>query len=97
MKGTLYGVGVGPGDPELMTLKTARLIRENKIIAVPGADPQDTVAYKIAVQAVPEALRKRTSSHLYAYDPRSGRTGTKSCKKNRHWNIIWNREIILFF
>ena len=58
MKGTLYGVGVGPGDPELMTLKAARLIRENKIIAVPGADPQDTVAYKIAVQAVPELSEK---------------------------------------
>lgn len=58
MKGTLYGVGVGPGDPELMTLKAVRLIRENKIIAVPGADPRETVAYKIAVQAVPELAEK---------------------------------------
>lgn len=58
MKGTLYGVGVGPGDPELMTLKAVRLIRENKIIAVPGAEPKDTVAYKIAVQAVPELAEK---------------------------------------
>lgn len=59
MKGTLYGVGVGPGDPELMTLKAVRLIRENKIIAVPGADPKETVAYKIAVQAVPELAEKK--------------------------------------
>ena len=58
MKGTLYGVGVGPGDPELMTLKAARMIRENEIIAVPGADVKDTVAYKIAVQAVPELADK---------------------------------------
>ena len=58
MKGTLYGVGVGPGDPELMTLKAVRLIRENNIIAVPGADPKETVAYKIAVQAVPELAKK---------------------------------------
>ena len=58
MKGTLYGVGVGPGDPELMTLKAVRLIRENMTIAVPGADPKETVAYKIAVQAVPELAEK---------------------------------------
>ena len=33
MRGILYGVGVGPGDPELMTLKAVRLIKENDIIA----------------------------------------------------------------
>lgn len=54
MKGILYGVGVGPGDPELMTLKAVRLIKENPVIAVPGADVRETVAYQIAVQAVPE-------------------------------------------
>lgn len=41
-----------------MTLKAVRLIRENMIIAVPGADPKETVAYKIAVQAVPELAEK---------------------------------------
>ena len=34
MSGILYGVGVGPGDPELMTLKAVRLIRENEVIAL---------------------------------------------------------------
>ena len=36
MRGILYGVGVGPGDPELMTLKAVRLIKENDIISVRG-------------------------------------------------------------
>lgn len=58
MTGVLYGVGVGPGDPELMTLKAVRLIRENEIIAIPGTIPQESVAYKIAVQAVPELAEK---------------------------------------
>ena len=58
MSGILYGVGVGPGDPELMTLKAVRLIRENEVIALPGSEAKDTVAYKIAVQAVPELEHK---------------------------------------
>ena len=58
MKGVAYGVGVGPGDPELMTLKACRLIRENEVFAVPGKDPKESVAYKIAVQAVPELAEK---------------------------------------
>ncbi len=31
--GTLFGVGLGPGDPELVTVKAARLIGEAKIVA----------------------------------------------------------------
>ena len=58
MKGVAYGVGVGPGDPELMTLKACRLIRETRVIAVPGQDPMKAVAYQIAVQAVPELADK---------------------------------------
>ena len=57
-KGIAYGVGVGPGDPELMTLKACRLIRENDVIAVPGKVPQEAVAYKIALAAVPELAGK---------------------------------------
>ena len=57
-KGTAYGVGVGPGDPELMTLKACRLIRENDIIAVPGKAAKDSVAYRIAAAAVPEIADK---------------------------------------
>lgn len=58
MRGIAYGVGVGPGDPEMMTLKACRLIRENDVIALPGKEPKETVAYQIAVQAVPELAEK---------------------------------------
>jgi len=58
MKGTVYGVGVGPGDPEYMTLKAVRLIRENEVIAVPGRDPRTAAAYRIALAAVPELADK---------------------------------------
>ena len=58
MKGIAYGVGVGPGDPEYMTLRACRLIRENEIIAVPDKVPEDSVAYRIAAAAVPELKDK---------------------------------------
>ena len=58
MRGIAYGVGVGPGDPELMTLKAIRLIRENDIIALPGKAPKETVAYQIAAAVCPELANK---------------------------------------
>lgn len=62
MTGLLYGVGVGPGDPELMTLKAVRLIKENDIIALPGERAEETAAYKIALAAVPELSHKQLVS-----------------------------------
>ncbi len=35
MVGTLYGIGVGPGDPELITLKGLRKLKESDVIAYP--------------------------------------------------------------
>ncbi len=47
MKGTLYSVGVGPGDPELMTLKAVRLIKECDVLAIPQGDSDVLVAKNI--------------------------------------------------
>jgi len=48
--GTLYGIGVGPGDPELMTLKAVRLLRRVPVIAVPVAQT-DGDSYALEVVA----------------------------------------------
>lgn len=47
-KGTLYGISVGPGDPELLTLKAVRLIRAADVIAVPNIGHKRQTAYTIA-------------------------------------------------
>ena len=57
--GTFYGVGVGPGDPELLTVKAARLIRECGVLAIPHRDPDQCFAYRIVSEAVPEAKDKQ--------------------------------------
>lgn len=59
MSGKLYGIGVGPGDPELITLKALRLTKEADVLALPGEIPQETVAYKIMKGAYPEIDEKR--------------------------------------
>lgn len=59
-QGKLYGVGVGPGDPELLTLKALHRIEESDVIAVPAADPRDSAAWQIAAGAYPEIDQKET-------------------------------------
>ena len=59
MTGMLYGIGVGPGDPELMTLKAVRLIEECDIVAVPKSGEGDGVAKQIARQAVKDFDQKK--------------------------------------
>ena len=58
MTGKLYGIGVGPGDPELLTLKAVRLIRDCEILAVPGTIKEETTAYRIVYQVLPEIAKK---------------------------------------
>ena len=38
--GILYGIGVGPGEPELMTLKALRIIRSCDVIVLPAASKE---------------------------------------------------------
>lgn len=51
-KGTFYGVGVGPGDPELMTLKAVRVLELCPVIAAPETKGENTLALDIARGAV---------------------------------------------
>ncbi len=46
-KGTLYGVGVGPGDPELLTLKAQRILSQADVIAVPDKGAGEKTALNI--------------------------------------------------
>ncbi|CAL9554366.1 Cobalamin biosynthesis protein CobIJ [Actinosynnema sp. ALI-1.44] len=54
MTGRLYGVGVGPGDPELVTVKAARLIGEADVVVFHSARHGRSVARTIAARYLRE-------------------------------------------
>lgn len=58
MSGILYGIGIGPGDPELLTIKGLRIIQESDVVAIPGTDIKQSVAYKIVKGVYPQLDEK---------------------------------------
>lgn len=51
--GCLYGVGVGPGDPELLTLKAVRILNEAPVVFAPQAEgSKDSLALTVARQYI---------------------------------------------
>ncbi len=47
MTGTIYGLGVGPGDPELITLKALRILRDTSVVAFPAPEQGDSLTRAI--------------------------------------------------
>lgn len=58
MSGCIYGIGVGPGDPELMTVKAIKRLKDCQVLAIPHTDKERCTAYQIAVRAIPEIAAK---------------------------------------
>ncbi len=54
MSGILYGIGVGPGDPELLTLKAHRILTSCSVVAYPAPDDGDSFARTIVAQYISE-------------------------------------------
>ena len=52
MTGVLYGVGLGPGAPDLITLRAARLIEGATVIAYPTLAGADSFARSIAADLI---------------------------------------------
>ncbi|MBP0613970.1 precorrin-2 C(20)-methyltransferase [Jiella mangrovi] len=48
--GRLYGLGVGPGDPELLTLKALRILKASPVVAYPAPDHGTSFARSIVAE-----------------------------------------------
>ena len=60
LKGTFYGVSVGPGDPELLTLQAVRLLRQCPVLAAPQTASGQMLALDIARRALGSELDGKT-------------------------------------
>jgi precorrin-2/cobalt-factor-2 C20-methyltransferase len=58
MTGRLYGLGLGPGDPELLTLKALRLLRAVRVVAYPALEDGDSFARRIVAQWLDRGQRE---------------------------------------
>ena len=58
MTGTLYGLGIGPGDPELITLKALRRLQAAPVVAYPAPETGDSLARQIVAPHLPGGQRE---------------------------------------
>lgn len=58
MAGILYGIGLGPGDPELMTIKAHRLISKAHVVAYPAPVGGESFARSIATASIPTGAQE---------------------------------------
>jgi len=56
--GRLYGLGLGPGDPELVTLKALRLLRAVPVVAYPAPEEGDSFARRIVAEWLDRGQRE---------------------------------------
>lgn len=59
MNGKLYGIGVGPGEPDLLTIKAVNTIKNADLICIPTTSKETCRAYQIVEKEIPEIKDKK--------------------------------------
>lgn len=80
MTGKLYVIGVGPGDPELLTLKALRILKEVSCICVPKSREEGS---SLALSIVKKAINIDGKEIIEAYFPMRK---TKTLRKMEKWS-----------
>ncbi len=102
--GTLYGIGLGPGDSELITVKAWRLLSTVEVIVYPKPPTGESLARKIAAPFIPDDVTEiaitipmtRTRKPAQdAYDDAAS-TIAKQLEDGRHVAFISNGDPFLY-
>lgn len=75
MTGTLTGVGVGPGDPGLLTLAAVKAIRESDCLLLPNEEKENCYAYRIVREAIPQIEEKEIITLYFPMTKDAARLG----------------------
>lgn len=57
-KGILFGIGVGPGDPEMLTVKAIKCMKNAEVLVFPGKSASECRAYKIVSEYICEESKQ---------------------------------------
>ena len=88
--GTFYGVGVGPGDPELLTVKAIRTLEACPVLAAPQTASGEMTALNIAKQAA--NLEGKTLLPLHFTMSRDqAKQHQAHVRPPRRYALIWSR------
>jgi precorrin-2/cobalt-factor-2 C20-methyltransferase len=80
MTATLVGVGVGPGDPELVTVKAVRVLGEADLVLVPVIAPGEQGRAEATVRA--HVSHDRVRRAVFAFDER-----TDASRREAAWDL----------
>jgi len=84
MTGTLYVIGVGPGDPELLTLKAVRILKTVKCICVPkGREEGSSMALNIIKKIISTKNKELIEAH---FPMRKTKASAHACELDTKWN-----------
>ncbi len=59
-KGKLYGIGIGPGDPDLLTLKAVKILEQADVVCVPKSKEQASTALSIVQKHLSDDVKMET-------------------------------------
>jgi precorrin-2/cobalt-factor-2 C20-methyltransferase len=96
MTGKLYGVGTGPGDPELITMKAVRILRSADVVIVPesGSD-KGSIALEIASEYISKTAEIITLTFPMIQDE-SGKKANRLENAGKILGLIESGRIVVF-